>query len=53
MRSLDAMLELSHYFSDETRLDRIVPFMVTLLRDEVPVVRAAAVRSLAVVASPT
>lgn len=44
--TLDMLLAISAYLTDETKLDRVLPYMVTLLPDDVGAVRAAALRSL-------
>ncbi|ORY85696.1 hypothetical protein BCR37DRAFT_377405 [Protomyces lactucae-debilis] len=49
VRACDAILALSERVSDEARLDRVIPFYVTLLMDEAPEVRAAALWSLTAV----
>ncbi|KAF9233916.1 hypothetical protein BU15DRAFT_90187 [Melanogaster broomeanus] len=46
LRALDVLLALSAHLTDESKLDRAVPYVVELLRDEVVVVRAAAIRTL-------
>ncbi|KAG6380174.1 hypothetical protein JVT61DRAFT_8263 [Boletus reticuloceps] len=46
IRALDILLALSAQLTDESKLDRAVPYVVELLRDEVAIVRAAAVRTL-------
>ena len=46
IRALDILLALCAQLTDESKLDRAVPYVVELLRDEVAVVRAAAVRTL-------
>lgn len=46
LRALDILLALSTRLTDEAKLDRAVPYIVELLRDEAAVVRAAAVRTL-------
>ena len=45
------MQRLSLYATDETRLQRTVPYLVILLRDPLPSLRAAAVRALTQVLS--
>ncbi|KAL9931457.1 hypothetical protein V8E36_009622 [Tilletia maclaganii] len=43
-RSIDMLLHLSCLFlSDEAKLDRVLPFVITLIDDEAPVVRAQAI----------
>ncbi|KAG1737490.1 uncharacterized protein EDB91DRAFT_1140136 [Suillus paluster] len=46
LRALDVLLALSTRLTDEAKLDRAVPYIVELLRDEAAIVRAAAVRTL-------
>lgn len=46
LRGLDTLLALSHYLTDETKLDRLVPYLVAVLQDDMPAVRSAALRSL-------
>ncbi|KIJ16339.1 hypothetical protein PAXINDRAFT_132235 [Paxillus involutus ATCC 200175] len=46
LRALDVLLALSAHLTDESKLDRAVPYVVELLRDEAAVVRAASVRTL-------
>ncbi|KAF8128699.1 hypothetical protein EV363DRAFT_1433081 [Boletus edulis] len=46
IRALDILLALCAQLTDESKLDRAVPYVVELLRDEVAIVRAAAVRTL-------
>jgi hypothetical protein len=44
--ALEILAEIGQYVSDEYMLDRIVPFIVTLLSDEAPCVRAVAMQKL-------
>ncbi|KAF9224775.1 ARM repeat-containing protein [Gyrodon lividus] len=46
LRALDVLLALSAHLTDESKLDRAVPYVVELLRDEAAVVRAGAIRTL-------
>ncbi|BGP23345.1 other/VPS15 protein kinase [Rhodotorula toruloides] len=46
LRALEILLALNRYLTDETRLDRLVPYLVTLLSDDVATVRAMALRVL-------
>ncbi|KAG8768849.1 Serine/threonine-protein kinase [Ceratobasidium sp. 428] len=46
LRTLDLLLALAVYLTDEAKLDRLVPYVVDLLHDEAAVVRAASVRTL-------
>ena len=43
---MDVFLALSVHLTDEAKLDRLVPYIVDLLRDDAAVVRAAALRTL-------
>lgn len=42
----DTILALSERISDEAKLDRVLPYLITLLGDEVPIVRATALRTV-------
>ncbi|KZS96937.1 WD40 repeat-like protein [Sistotremastrum niveocremeum HHB9708] len=46
LKALDVMLALSAHLTDESKLDRILPYLVDLTRDDSAVVRAAAMRTL-------
>ncbi|KAK4050158.1 Serine/threonine-protein kinase [Microbotryomycetes sp. JL201] len=46
IRALDILLALLRYVGDETKLDRLLPFIVTLLQDDVAFVRASALQAL-------
>lgn len=46
IKGLDILLGLNQYLSDETKLDRLVPYLVSLLQDDVASVRAAALKTL-------
>ncbi|KIY49828.1 hypothetical protein FISHEDRAFT_40447 [Fistulina hepatica ATCC 64428] len=46
LRALDILLALSTHATDEAKLDCIVPYVVDLLHDDAPVVRASALRTL-------
>ncbi|KAI8926108.1 hypothetical protein BC831DRAFT_246086 [Entophlyctis helioformis] len=46
LRGLDLLLTMGMQVSDEHKLDRIVPYMVTLLSDENPIVRINALAAL-------
>jgi phosphoinositide-3-kinase, regulatory subunit 4 len=52
LRALDVLLALSTRLTDEAKLDRAVPYIVELLRDEAAIVRAAAVRTLVQIVRP-
>jgi len=45
VEACDTMLALSERISDEAKLDRVLPYLITLLGDEVAIVRAAALRT--------
>jgi phosphoinositide-3-kinase, regulatory subunit 4 len=47
LRTLDMLLALAAQLSDEARLDRVLPYLATLLSDNLAAVRAAAVRAIA------
>lgn len=51
LHGLQLFLKLSPYLMDEDKVDRIVPFVVELLSDEVSIVRAEACRALVIVVS--
>ena len=51
IRALDVCLALAPLLTDEAKLDRMVPYIVELLHDDAPSVRAAAVRTLMQVVS--
>ena len=46
LKGLDLMLALSQMINDEAKLDRCLPFFLSLLDDESDIVQAAAVRSM-------
>ncbi|KAJ7594229.1 hypothetical protein C8J56DRAFT_926236 [Mycena floridula] len=46
IRALDVLLSLSSHLTDEAKLDRMVPYIVDLLHDEIAIVRSAAFRTL-------
>ncbi|GAA6014207.1 hypothetical protein JCM11491_004137 [Sporobolomyces phaffii] len=46
LRALELLLVLNRYLTDETRLDRLVPYLVSLLSDEESAVRSMAMRVL-------
>lgn len=46
VRALDILLAISGYLTDETKLDRMLPFVVALLQNDSATVRAAALRTL-------
>ena len=45
-RCLDMLLALSRYLTDEAKVDRLVPYILEMTRDESPIVRANALLSL-------
>lgn len=51
VRACDTILALSERISDEAKLDRVVPFLITLMADSCEDVRCGALRSLAQVLS--
>src|SRR5207248_1152689 len=53
VEACDTMLALSERISDEAKLDRVLPYLITLLSDEVPMVRAAALRTVAQLVVPS
>lgn len=46
LRALEILLGLNRYLSDETKLDRLVPYLVAILQDDIPSVRTAALKTL-------
>ncbi|EJU01456.1 ARM repeat-containing protein [Dacryopinax primogenitus] len=46
VRALDLLLALTPQLTDEAKLDRMVPYVVDMLRDDSALVRAASVRTL-------
>ncbi|KAI0342433.1 ARM repeat-containing protein [Trametopsis cervina] len=46
LRALDVFLALAPHLTDEAKLDRMVPYVVELLQDDVPLIRSAAARTL-------
>lgn len=46
VRALDVLLALSRYLTDETKLDRLVPYLVSILQDDNAGVRSAALKTL-------
>ncbi|KAK4685355.1 phosphoinositide-3-kinase, regulatory subunit 4, partial [Tremellales sp. Uapishka_1] len=51
LHGLQLFLNLCPFLADEDKVDRIVPFVVELLSDEVAIVRAEACRTLVIVVS--
>jgi phosphoinositide-3-kinase regulatory subunit 4 len=46
LHGMDVLLALSVHLTDETRLDRVLPYLVDMLRDDDAIVRLAALRTL-------
>lgn len=46
VEACDTVLALSERISDEAKLDRVLPYLVTLLNDEVAIVRVTALRTI-------
>lgn len=53
LRGLDILLALNRYLSDETKLDRLVPYLVALLSDDVARIRSAALKALTQTVRPS
>lgn len=51
IRSLEPLLPMADLIPDEEVIDRIIPYVVSLLRDDMPQVRAAALETLVQLAS--
>lgn len=49
--ALDILLALSEHLADDVKLDRLVPYVITLLTDETALVRANALKTLTQVVS--
>lgn len=49
----DTVLALSERISDEAKLDRVLPYLITLLGDEVAIVRATALRTITQLVPPS
>ncbi|KAI1294081.1 Serine/threonine-protein kinase [Mortierella claussenii] len=47
MHALDMLLSIGRHVADDIRLDRLVPYIVSCLNDEVGIVRAHALKTLA------
>lgn len=47
VRACDTLLALSERISDEAKLDRVIPYLATLMNDDAPEVRSSAVRAMA------
>ncbi|KAI9741448.1 MAG: Serine/threonine-protein kinase [Claussenomyces sp. TS43310] len=46
VRACDILLAFGERLTDEAKLDRVLPYLVTLLHDEVDIVKVAAIRTL-------
>ncbi|RUS22693.1 hypothetical protein BC937DRAFT_87736 [Endogone sp. FLAS-F59071] len=46
LMALDMLLAIGEHLTDDIKLDRLVPYLVTLLQDDVALVRASTVRTL-------
>lgn len=46
LHALDMLLAIGQHLEDEFKLDRLVPYLIALLGDEVGLVRANAVKTL-------
>lgn len=46
LHAIEIMADLCLHLSDESKLDRVCPFLVALLFDDAPVVRAASIQAL-------
>lgn len=51
LHGLQLFLKLCPFLVDEHKVDRVVPFVVELLSDDVPIVRAEACRTLVTIVS--
>jgi phosphoinositide-3-kinase regulatory subunit 4 len=51
VKALDVLLALAPFLTDESKLDRLVPYVIELLRDDAALVRASAMRTLTQVVS--
>lgn len=51
LRALDLLLALTRFLSDETKLDRLLPHLVSMLKDESASVRSFALKSLTQIVS--
>lgn len=47
MHALDMLLSIGRHVADDIKLDRLVPYIVSCLHDEVGIVRAHALKTLA------
>lgn len=46
LMALDMLLAIGEHLADDIKLDRLVPYLVTLLQDDVALVRASTVKTL-------
>lgn len=46
LKALDILLALGEHLPDDVKLDRLVPYLMALLCDEAPLVRANAIKTL-------
>lgn len=46
VKALDLLLALAPFLTDESKLDRLVPYVIELLRDDAALVRTSAIRTL-------
>lgn len=46
LKASDMLLALAPHLTDEAKLDRLIPYVIDLLHDDVAIVRGAAVRAL-------
>ncbi|KAJ3112086.1 Serine/threonine-protein kinase [Phlyctochytrium bullatum] len=53
LKAIDMVLALGLHLSDDHRLDRIVPYLITLISDEMSLVRATALKALTQILSST
>lgn len=53
LKAIEILLALSRHLSDDTRLDRLMPYLVSLLQDDSAIVRATALQALTVTVRTT
>ena len=46
LKALDILLALAEHLPDDVKLDRLVPYLMTLLSDDAALVRANAIKTL-------
>jgi phosphoinositide-3-kinase regulatory subunit 4 len=51
LMALDILLALSEHLADDVKLDRLVPYVISLLSDDTALVRASALKTLTQVVS--